>query len=172
MSLLTTDELRQHVETDLSDEALQRIIDAQEERIDDRCGASGTQTQAFSPNYSNVLFPYRKVASITSIVETVGDTSTTLAADDYRVVNGKRIDRLGTGTNPRTYWAPDVLVSYVPEGKTDQRITVLINLCKLDIEYSGLKSESIGDHSESHEGYLDEREEIIADLDAGGRFGA
>jgi hypothetical protein len=165
MSLITIDELKTHVETDLTDAALQRIIDSQEALIVRRLGAHEVQCQVFSPNYQRVLYPYRKVSSITSIVEEVGDTETTLAADDYAVTaDGRRIDRKQDGTNPRRFWGERVTVTYAPEGQADERKMVLIDLCKLTIEYNAKKSESTGDHSESAKDYTKEREEVLSSL--------
>jgi len=167
MSLITPAELLEHVETDLSTTALQRIIDGQEKAITRLYGEHETQTQTFFPNYSKVIYPTRRVSSVTSIVERDGDTDTTLAADDYEITNSIRLDRLPTGTNPRTYWAPRVHVTYVPESESALRIQVLIDLCKLTIAYNALKREATGDYSAETKEYQKERQDIMSQL--GGR---
>ncbi|TSA52473.1 MAG: hypothetical protein D4R45_06990 [Planctomycetaceae bacterium] len=167
MSLIIPAELLQHVETDLSTTALQRIIDGQEKAITKRFGEHEAQTQVFYPNYSNVIYPTRRVSSITAIVERDGNTDTTLSADDYEITNSIRIDRLPDGTNSRTYWAPRVHVTYVPEDEAALRIQVLIDLCRLTIAYNALKRESTGDYSAESKDYQKERLEIMSQL--GGR---
>jgi hypothetical protein len=168
MSLITITEFREHYETDLSDTALQRIIDSQEALMVRRFGPHETQSQVFNPNYSKVLYPYRRISSIMSIVEKVGDEETTLETDDYDVIaTGRRIDRLSTGTNPRTYWEGRVTVIYVPTGQADERKMVLIDLCKLTCEYNALKSENSGDYSMSQKEYKKERDELLSQLNDG-----
>jgi hypothetical protein len=100
----------------------------------------------------------------------VGTTNTTLAADDYEVVNDIRIDRLTTGSHPRTYWGDRVTVTYTPKGDADKRKRVLIDLCKLTIQYNALKSENIGDHRADYSDYQRERLQILSAL--GGRWWA
>lgn len=165
MSLITIAQLKEHTETDLSDSALQRIIDSQEAEITSKYGPHDTQIQVFEPKFKKVLYPYRKVSSITQIIERIGDTDTTLAADDYEVTaDGARIDRLGTGTNPATYWGDRITVTYVPVGESAKRVQVLIDLCKLTIAYTAIDEESVGDYKSKTKRYHKERLEILTTL--------
>ena len=162
-SLITPTILKTHVETDLDDEALQRIIDAEEMEIIQRFGAHTAQTQDFeTEQLTNVIYPTRKVGTVSSIIERVGDIDTSLDPDDYEVQSsGKRIDRLSTGTNPSRRWGDLVRLAYVPEAEAAKRIMVLIDLCKLSLGYGAVDSENIGDYSASMPDYEEEREKIL-----------
>ena len=165
MSLITIAELKTHVETDLSDAALQRVIDGQERAIFGKYGDHDSASEVFEETFSKVIFPGRKVSAITSITERVGDTDTVLSSDDYEVITGGgRIDRLGTGTNPATYWGDRVTVVYTPVDTSALRIQVLIDLCILTLAFNGLKRESTGDYSSEAKEYNKERRELLSTL--------
>lgn len=178
MTLLTPTQLRQHVDTDLPDAALQRILDDVDAEIVRRFGEHTTTiTEAHRPGAGESrLFTDRKIASITSIVETVrttiGDEQITLAADDYVIESNRCIRRESNGTNSRTYWAELVEIEYLPVADTARRIGVTIDVCKLTIVYQALASSSVGDASMSHVAYDMERERLLRRLEPSmlGRF--
>ena len=163
--ILSNAQLQEHVETDLSDNALQRINDAETAEIIRRFGDYDTATELL-PGGEVMLVLSQKAGSFTSVTETVSDTDTALAADDYRLWYGAMLERLDDGTNPRSTWGDRVSVVYVPEDKLPQRRLVLINLVKLAIEYRGLKSEDIGagDYRMTQLQYNEERENILRSL--------
>jgi hypothetical protein len=147
--ILTVDELREHVNTDLGDDALQRLLDAAEWAIVNRAGAPGARTEIASGGFRFIALA-RPAASITSIVETVSSADTTLISDDYLVGTGEMlIERLGTGTNPRSGWAERVTTVYTPVDDDPVRVEVQIALCQLAINYlPGLAEETIGEWTE------------------------
>lgn len=169
MALLTPPQLRQHVETDLPDAALQRILDAEEAEIVRRYGAHATATELVAGGKRSLVLQ-RPAASVTSVTEVVagwiGETSTVLAPDDYRLWFGNlMLERLGTGTNPRDRWGDRVTVVYVPQDRATQRTLVLVNVCKLAVSYSGVASQQIGgDYSEKQHDYVAERERLLKTL--------
>lgn len=172
MALLTTDEVRENVETQLPDPALQRLIDAEEESITYQHGEIGTQTEEFDANgLTKVIYPRRRVDSIDTVTETdeVTGTETVLSADDYELVaGGMRIDRLPTGTNPQTYWQNTVTVEYTPYDDTKTRKGVLIDLVKLAVQWAGTDSEQLPDYRNARDReYQVQREAILSRL--GGR---
>lgn len=166
-TLLTVGELREHLETDLSDEALQRILNAEEAEIVRRYGPTATQTE-MQQGGQTLLVLWRKAGSITSVIETAIDnvTQTTLAANDYRLWPSGQLERLVTGTHPAAFWAPLVTVTYVPEDQSAQRKGVLVQLAALAAKYNGLKSESVGggDYSATSLDYTIERERLLRSL--------
>jgi len=179
-SLITPTGLRAHVATSLTDQALQEIIDAEEAAIVERWGdAAAAQVEEFEEEFPGALiFPKRKVASITSIVEkwantfVGGTTSTTLDATDYELVPGnKEIRRLDTGTHPLSAWGQRVTLTYVPVAETSKRVLGLINLCKLDLAFNGFDSESVGggEYRMDAGDYDAKREKILAGLGSGQR---
>ena len=164
-TLLTVSQMREHLETDLTDEALQRILNAEEAEIVSRYGAHATATEML-PGDGEWLILERTPSTITSVTEIADNVSTVLATNDYRIWPKGKLERLNTGTNARTYWAPIVTVVYVPEDATAQRRGVLIRLVTLAAKYAGLKSESVGsgDYSMSSADYTAEREALLRSL--------
>ncbi len=166
--ILNNAQLGEHIEHDLSDNALQRLNDADTAEILRRFEALDTVTELL-PGGEKMLILKQKLGSdgITSVTETVGTTDTVLAADDYRLwYGGAMLERLEDGTNPRSRWGDRVSVVYVPEDRLAQRRLVLIQLVKLAFEYRGLKSEAVGagDHSMTALDYTTERENILRSL--------
>jgi hypothetical protein len=168
-ALLTVAQMRQHVETGLVDEALQRHIDDADEEIIDAAGEIDEQVDTMeNAQLSTQLYLSRRASAVVSVVEEIAYDQTTLAADDYRLGGGGvLIQRLEDGTNPRGTWGETVTVTYVPVDRSRRRVGVLIDLVKLAVQYSGLKSESIGDYSSTSTDYEQERQRILSRLREG-----
>lgn len=173
--MLTTAEIREHIETDLTDTALQRVIDSEEQQIIYYAGEHTSQTDRFVNRHERkVVYPNRRVDSISKITETVYPlpdfggtaTETELSANDYELVaNGNRIDRLPTGDNPRTYWGDIVVVEYTPYDDQKRRKVALIDLVKLSLLNRGALKESLPDYSYTRPEDLQlERERILFGL--------
>lgn len=153
MTILTVDEFRDFVETDLVDSALQVLLDSAEEAILAYAGPPLEVTQLVDGGVARLAMT-RPVASVSSITELYGGTTTTLAADDYRIrADGLVIERLRTGTNPHGYWHGFVTLTYVPLADTATRQAVQVELVKIDLATQAgsgtLRSQTIGDFSES-----------------------
>lgn len=176
---VTPDILKAHFETDLTDAAIQRLIDDAAEEIVDRYGDNSSITEehilATPSGYrghdsSHVgrrhIYPKKKVDTVTSVKEGVtlaADDMTTLVADtDYRLIfNGRAIERIGTDFLQR------VEIVYTPITDVSRRDRVTIDLVKLAIQYQGLKSEKVGDYSASFTDYQKERESLLRGLNSG-----
>ena len=180
--ILSVSELREHVNTDLGDDALQRLLDAAEWAIVNRAGATGARTEIASGGYRFIVLA-RPAASISSVVETagwsdsVGASDITLAADDYLVGAGEMlIERLITGTNQRSVWGARVTTVYTPVDDDPVRIECQIALCQLALNYQpGLAEETIGTWTErftnnSAWSNQAERDSILERLAIGGRM--
>lgn len=163
--LLTVGELREHLETDLPDEALLRIVTAEEAEIIRRYGAHATAAETL-PGNGEWLILERTATSITTVTEIDADVTTVLAANDYRLCQGRQMERLHTGANPRSFWAPLVTVAYVPVDMTAQRKLALVQLATLAAKYTAMKSESVGggDYSGTSLDYTIERERLLRSL--------
>jgi len=173
MSLMSVEELQEHVETDLGPAALQRLLDdadAEIVRLYGPHGGPGDEVMEFvrpAPG-SKYITVSRPVSAVTEIVERVGDTETVLATDDYRVIdNGYTIDRLPSGTHARSDWAPVVILTYESAADVPRRKRVLIDLVRLAIQYTGLQSQGIGDYRATALEYEDERSKILERLRRG-----
>ena len=163
--LLNVAELREHVQTDLPDAALQRVLNAEENEIVRRYGPHAEATEMLRGG-DRLLFLTRPAVSVSEVVETAGVVATVMDATDYRLWDGGRcLERLTTGPNPSVYWAERVRVTYTPVDQTTQRKLVLVQLVKLALAYSGLRSESVGgDYSASTLDYVAEREKLLQSL--------
>lgn len=170
MAILTIAQLREHIETSLGDDALQRLLNAAEEAIVARAGAPGARAILTGGGYRFISLP-RPASAISSITETRYDTTTTLAVDDYDLLpDGYLIERLTTGTNPRSTWYGTVEVTFTPVADTATREMVQVDLCKLDIAANPhMRSLTIGSWTEQYANdaqwnEADEREAILARL--------
>lgn len=170
-SLLTTTEIREHIDTDLSEAALQRLIDAAEDDITLRYGAhaeAGTVEEQFYPSEGETfLFPSRKVNTGSAIVITRqldGESvATTADASEYAVDDPHRIRLLQSDV-----WADHVVtVTYTPVTDGDRRKGVLIDLVKLACRFEALQSSRMGDASVSHVEYERTRNAILGRLSTG-----
>lgn len=146
MSILTVNQLREHVETDLLDDALQRLADGAEGTIIAAIGSLTARTDVLGGLHRSI-WATAAVSAVTFIKERNfdDDTQVTLAADDYRQEGGKRFIRLGNGTNPRQSWARYVEIAYTPDIDTGILQTVQIALVKLGVVYSGAERETDGE---------------------------
>lgn len=141
MSLLSTAELRDLVQTNLSDTQLQRIIDREENALVRKLGAHGDGVTAVTEQVVGRgahLFLRRPAVSITSVTD-----MSLIASTDYTL----SVD-LGSIYRLSGEWGRAVTVVYVPVDDRDERKAVLIELCRLAIERTAMKSESVaGEYS-------------------------
>lgn len=179
MSLLTLTLLRELIETDLSDDALQLYLDDAEAEIIKRYGLhgeSGTEvvedefpaSKIYDDGRNSCIYLSRPASTISSVVEREDDVETTLSSNDYRIIhNGVAVERLTGGTNKREAWAPEVRITYLPVSQLATRKRVQRDLVQLAIQYKGLISEQTGDYSASMDVYQTERNRILAVLETG-----
>ena len=168
---LTVDDLRLYVSSTLTDDALQMLLDAAYDEIED-VAPSGQVNELIDPGHGDLLMLSREADSIVSIAEQFHGTSVTLAADDYEVrSSGTTLRRLATGTNPSHHWRGRVDVAYLPGDDMAIRKRVQLELVKLDLAFSpSLASQTIGTWSETYttgKPYADQRSEILASLGGG-----
>lgn len=149
MSLLSVAELRAVVQTSLDDAQLQGVIDREEAEVITRYGAhyDGTAITEVCDGGTCSLFLKRRIGSVSSISEasSLGGTQTMLTSTQYYAVAGQGgIIRLAEGTR----WGRYVSVSYVPADDSALRRQVLIELVRLALEQTAMKSENVaGEYS-------------------------
>ena len=145
MSLVIPTDVKALINTSLSDANLQTVIDRVEAQITARIGAP--QTDAYATEVvktmrgeGEYLFMPTEIYSVSSIVE---DTST-LTSDQYQTWAGGVIERLPDDS----HWGDRVVVTYKPTDDRLVRAQVIIDLVRLVIERTAMKSESIaGEYS-------------------------
>lgn len=170
MALLTNAQTREHVESDLSDDALDRLIADADAEIIDRLGAVATETQVLRGG-GKELFLGRAATSISSIVERENEANTTLATNDYTLRSDNRVvERLTTGTNGRSTWAPLVTIAYVPVDTTARRKRLLVDLVRLACQHLGVAEQRLGDVSvRALDDYQAARDRLFSSLGTTGR---
>lgn len=145
MSLVTPTDVKALINTSMSDANLQTVIDRVEAQITARIGAP--QTDAYATEVvktmrgeGEYLFMPTEIYSVSSIVE---DTST-LTSDQYQTWAGGVIERLPDDS----HWGDRVVVTYKPTDDRLVRAQVIIDLVRIVIERTAMKSESIaGEYS-------------------------
>lgn len=167
MAILTVDEVREHVETDLGDSALGRIVDNADQEIIDRLGALASQTEVIQGHGLYTLSLARRAASITSVVEKIDDTDYTLAATDYDLLGDGYTLRRTQGTSyPALAWSGIITVVYVPHGGTTGELAarkkLLADLVRLDCAYTATQSSEIGGVSRTSLDHGAERDALFA----------
>jgi len=161
---LTVEDLRGHIETGLGDDALQTLLDAAYEAIDQYAGPVGSRTEILSGGPGDLLMVSASVDSVTTLIE----DSLVLASDDYQV-NGQMLIRLDTGTNPRYRWGSRVEVTYVALSDDALRDRVAVALIQADLDFHpGLTAETVGawsqQYAQSSEEYRVARAAILESL--------
>lgn len=176
-ALVTLDELRALVETDVTDAALQMVLDAADADIVNAHGAhAGEVSERFAPGVGDArLWASRPIdtAEDVTVVETHagpgGMTTVTLDADDYEVWEPRELVRIATGPNSGTTWAARVDVTYTPEStvSTARRRMVTVDLVRMALTWEGVGASSVGDASRTHVDYQRERRRILGRLRPG-----
>jgi len=144
-SLVTIAQARALINTSLSDENLQMIIDRVEAQVTQKIGAP--QTDAFATEVVATLrgehvslFLPTEIYAVSSIIEDL----VTLTTDQYQTWGGGVLERLPAGTN----WGKRCVVTYKPADDRLKRTEVIISLVRLVIERTAMKSENIaGEYS-------------------------
>jgi hypothetical protein len=155
--VITPDILHDHIETDLDDYALERYIDDAYAAIHERRGdRSGVQYRTDGGGLYLFLDPPSD--AITSVTED-GTLLVDGEEDDYTVRwDGRALRRVGGGE-----WG-DTIVVYDASDDDPRTDRVVIDLCKLALQYEGLQSSGDGDYDESHLEYQAERNRLISEL--------
>lgn len=167
MTLLTTAELRTHIETDLPDAALQLLATEAENEIIRLAGPhTGEVTEIFEGYGARYLFPSRPLSAISAITETHGNLDPIdLESNDYRLLRGgMQIERLWDGANPGSFWWGAVSVTGTVIPNTDQRKVAQIGLVRLEVQHNGVQSEGIGDYRSVSADLLRERARLLRSI--------
>ena len=140
MSLVTTADVRALINTPLSDANLQTVIDRIEAQIVERIGEP--QTDAYATTIAKTLrgegyylFMTTEIYAIVSVTEDLN----LLTSDQYQTWGGGVIERLPS----ETYWGDRTVVVYKPADDRKKRTQVIIDLVRLVLERTAMKSENI-----------------------------
>jgi hypothetical protein len=189
---LTADQVREHVETDLKDPALLRLIADADAEIVRRFGPHTANVNVLVdvgltlppgdfPPYTYPLtgwigpqgwtdtrvFLPRPASAIVSVSETFSGTTTVLDATDYELLmGGLMVQRVGGGTHSSYAWRGRVQIVFTPVDDSARRTRVELDLVQLALSYNALQVETIGDYSARRvDDYQQERQNILAVLE-------
>lgn len=150
--MITTADLRAHIETDLSDAELQKVIDAETAYLEAYAPSGTIVEEPVYENADRVLRLKRPAASVTLVRQRASDfTYTTIDASEYRVTADGDVER-------QTYWPDGIEITYVADDDTDLRESIIIDLCVLRLRYQSGLNQSMGDFSVSGSGQEIDRE--------------
>lgn len=166
---LTIEQVRERVETSLSDAAVQVILDACEAEVSRFAGSATSDQETFTASGVRLLPLSRRHASITTIVERrlLSSDPVTLAANDWREVGSYRLLRLASGTNPASCWGAEVAISYVPEVDAALRNRVTLDLIQMDCDFRSYDTEKVGDWSGTQNDYRSRRAALLSQIREG-----
>jgi len=142
----------------LGDDALQRIIDANEAYMVRKIGPhsrEGSPVQERIQGGSDLLTPRQAVGHIVSVTEWWATWTQLLDVSDYEVLHdGLVLHRLMTGQNAAYHWGPYVDLAYVPRHNLEERILALLEMVGGDVtagvSTGGVASRTMGSWSESY----------------------
>lgn len=169
MPLMTSKEIREQVQTDLTDAALQKIYDAELKRIEVKVGKTTAVVETKFAIGLVDIFAQRPIGTINSIKErkTPESTQVTLSADDYRAFGPRGLRRLTGGTNGASFWGQEVEINYDPVDDIDRRNLALVELVRIAVEERALSSETDGNYQATYKDPKRARRETLASLDGG-----
>ena len=144
-SLVSPTDVKALINTTISDVNLQKIIDRVEAQINAKIGPP--QNDAMETEIVKVvrgegfnLFMPTDIYAVVSIV----DDDVTLTEDEYQIWSAGVIERLPINAN----WGDRIVVTYKPVDDRAKRTDVIIDLVRLVIERTAMKSESVaGEYS-------------------------
>jgi hypothetical protein len=150
-NLVSSDELLALVDAPIDGHDLNELIERVEADVTDQIGAAysaGVElTETVQGGHANV-FTLRKISAISSVMEYQELTSSTGTALEelstyYAWPKQGRIQRLGADV-----FGARVVIVYTPVDDNDRRKQAIIDLVRLELARSGLKSESVaGEYS-------------------------
>lgn len=166
MSLVTAEEVRALIETPLGDEELEAIITREEAAMVKRIGPNYDEdtplVESIEGRGKN-LFLSRAIAEVESVTEArcLGDTPEELTPTDFHIWHEQgRLIRLLRWT----CWGEVVTVTYQPVDDNEARKTTLIELIRLALERTVMKSESVaGEYSYTAPDWDAARERLLSE---------
>ena len=168
--LLTIAEVRESVETGLSDGALGRIIDAQDAyilRLAGQHDPATTMVYSSEPRSLTSVWLPRPASSIASIEERfrIDGTWVVLDASLYLLTDGGRSIVLDDTRRAPLF----IRITFTPIPENAERTQALINLVRLETQDTGLESERDDTFGYQSKDKLKARREIIEPLKQGYR---
>lgn len=146
MSLVTTDQVRALVDTDLSDDDLQAVIDREEASLARVIGPlEGERTQTVYPDQHPETATLPVILQRPTDAVAVQDNGLALDATAYRLhPDGRTVERTATWA----WWVGPAAFTYTPNDTLEVE-RVVIELTRLTVTETGYLSETIGEYTYS-----------------------
>lgn len=145
-SLVSPADVKAQINTSVAEATLQAMIDRIEAEITAKIGApqndAGTVeiVKTLAGEGENLFFP----TDLSAVVSVVEDGATTLGADEYQIWSAGVLERLPCGA----HWGRRCVVTYKPVDDRPKRTAAIIDLVRVDLNRTAMKSESIaGEYS-------------------------
>ena len=161
-TLLTLAEVREHVETGLSDDALDRLISAADAEIISYAGAHDDGEEIVGRINTNGVrgFMPRVAASVSQVEDRTGDSTWVVrSTDTYELTHGGRIIE-----SLKSRFHHEIRATFLPVSTEGQRRLALIQLVKLDTQFNALSSENDATYATASVNYASERSRILSRL--------
>ena len=164
------DGLRQHIETDLTDAALQRLLNGAHSLIHRQYGApEAAKVTLVYPrgNWSNELPLPERAASVQRVEWYGSDIDSgdyTLAADGFRVLRNE-----GDWLSREYYNEHGYRVHYTAASDLAIRVNCIIELVRLDVAHTGEQSTTVAGVTQSQRALRKARADILSALNDRGR---
>lgn len=171
-------QVRELVETGLSDTALQILLDDAQQTVDNLAGTVGQQVLLFDGHGLATLGLMRPAGAVVQVRERPNDQVDWIVTDplNYLLENGGRTLRKVYATGQwwgdgwqawngnGIWWSRRTEVTYLPISDVAVRRRVIIDLVRLGTQYSGLSQEKIGQYMAFPLEYQMERERLLRQL--------
>ena len=167
MTLLTVEDLEEHVETDLPEDAIARLIEATTKDITDRYGANTDVEATVDVRGGNrrLYIPYPPAERIIEIKEyrpgynQLPRDAKVVDPNVYQMISEGSVMRVGHS------FAERVIIRYMPINDMGQRRHMAIDLVRLAIVYEAEKISGVGEGgfgiNTEHVDYQKERNAIL-----------
>jgi len=157
--ILTVEQFKLHMpDVAVDDDAIRVLLDANEAAIAERVGGIDQIVETVYTNGYQHLLPLKTTPlGVTTVTTGSHTTQVALAADEYTWEGAfmRRADNL--------IWGTKTVVTYWPNQKAAERIVVLVELMRADLNYEpGMSAQSTGGWQEAYsKDHLAERERIL-----------
>ena len=157
--LLSVTQLRAHIETALSDDALGQLRDAKQALIVKWAGPAGSLSETHWCHGMDLLPLKREPASVTSVTDVSEGREWPLADGTDYLVRGAALWRT------HGVWGEYTTVVYEPADDGAERIATLVQLIKLAINFEpGFSTQSEGQWTEGYATYLAQQNMLLRAL--------
>ena len=162
-TLISLEDLRDHLETGLVDDALEQLVDDIDTDIIRLFGPhDGELTIKTRPgSFMKMAVLPRPAASVASISHRhdLHTDETSIEVEDYELIHGGRALHKRWG-----FWHQNVTVTFTPVEDNKRRVQVLVDVARLELQFTGVLRQQTGSYTEWTLDLVKERNRILGRL--------